>query len=115
MRETVFLRFADAAKALDAFRLITGAEAEGLSDVPSMVEVGGFTIFVDVLFGTGTIMRPTGETVTDAEGIITPVMAARPGFHVNLSLPEGAVLPDALAGYRQTPENPACVFFGDTP
>lgn len=110
MRETVFLRFTDAAEALAAFTLITGTEADGLSDVPPMVEVGGHAIFVDVLFGTGVVMRQTGD---DAEG--DPIMEARPGFHVNLSLPEGAVLPEALAAYRQTPTHPACVFLGDTP
>lgn len=110
MRETVFLRFADATEALSTFRLITGAQADGLSDVPPMVEVGGFPIFVDVLFGTGTITRQIGEA---EDG--TPLAEPLPGFHVNLSLPDGATLPDALVAFAQTPTNPACVFLGDTP
>lgn len=52
----------------------------------------------------GAIYRPTGETtVVDGESV--PVMAAAPGYHVNVrtSSPELAAALDTLRTYPETP------------
>ena len=55
----------------------------------------------------GTIHKPTGVMLTDAEGMQYPEMAALDGYHVNVleATPE-------LAPYVVTPETPARVFAG---
>ena len=52
----------------------------------------------------GTIYQPTGEsTIVDGESV--PVMAAVPGYHVNVrtTSPEVAAALDALRTYPETP------------
>ena len=75
-----------------------------------MVFLAAGPIYIDVVFGTGIVSRPTGETVTDAEGNVVDVTAPIPGFHVNLLLPDGVDLPAALAAVQIHPANPACVW-----
>ncbi|WP_421202708.1 hypothetical protein [Aeromonas sp. 602658] len=52
----------------------------------------------------GTIYQPTGET-TIVDGESVPVMAAVPGYHVNVrtTSPEVAAALDALRTYPETP------------
>ncbi|WP_033136997.1 hypothetical protein [Aeromonas finlandensis] len=52
----------------------------------------------------GTIYQPTGET-TMVDGESVPVMAAVPGYHVNVrtTSPELAAAIDALRTYPETP------------
>jgi len=57
----------------------------------------------------GTIYKPTGETLIDAEGNEYPEMAPIDGFHVNLAV---EVLPAELAAYVVIPETPSRVFAG---
>ena len=52
----------------------------------------------------GLVYAPTGETVTDGDGIAYPKMAAVDGYHVNLRLTDGAVLPAELATFQVAPE-----------
>jgi len=65
---------------------------------------------VDVL---GTIFHETGATTTTNDGLTVPVMAAVPGFHVNVILHDGA-FPAALYPYCVNPVAPKRVFFGVT-
>lgn len=107
----IYLRFDDAAEALATFNAIVGSdEITGLTDVPPVVFVGGAPIYIDVIFGTGVVMRPTGETVTDDQGNAVDVMAPIPGFHTNLLLPDDVALPDALVAHQIRPANPACAW-----
>jgi hypothetical protein len=57
----------------------------------------------------GTIYKPTGETLTDAEGNEYPEMAPMDGFHVNLVTKS---LPNELKDYVVIPETPSRVFAG---
>ncbi|TNB47429.1 hypothetical protein FF124_11235 [Martelella lutilitoris] len=52
----------------------------------------------------GLVYAPTGETVTDGDGVEYPEMAAVAGYHVNLRVAEGATLPAELAAHVVAPE-----------
>lgn len=106
----VYLRFPDQAAAIAAFNTIAGEDAAALSDVPPVVFLAAGPIYIDVVFGTGIVSRPTGETVTNVEGNVVDVAAPIPGFHVNLLLPDGVDLPEALAAVRINPAAPACTW-----
>lgn len=107
----IYLRFADAAEALAIFNAIVGGdEAASLTDVPPVVFISGVPIYIDVIFGTGIVMRATGETTTDDEGNSVEVLALVAGFHVNLLLPDDVTLPDALVAHQIQPANPACAW-----
>lgn len=56
----------------------------------------------------GTIYQPTGETSL-VDGVEVPVMAAAPGYHVNVRTTSQA-LADALADLRTYPVTPARVW-----
>ncbi|MEO1989614.1 MAG: hypothetical protein ABGX47_23645 [Martelella sp.] len=114
----VFLKFADHAEAL------TGLEAVGMVISPDEDDTVRIT-YHDTALPTGMLLvkavgptcdglvyAPTGEMETDGDGVEYPVMAAVPGFHVNLRLEDGAALPDALAAFAVTPEpaTPAEIF-----
>lgn len=113
-----YLKFADHAEAL------TSLEAVGMTIAPDENDAVRIT-YHDTALPTGmliikavgsacdgAVFAPTGETETDGEGVEYPVMAAVPGFHVNLRLEDGAALPDALAAFAVTPEpaTPAEIF-----
>lgn len=106
---TIFLRFADAAEALSLLAAagLTVADDTGRAVAPVTLTAVG-PVYADVLFGTGLVFEPTGET--DGDG--NPVTAAVPGYHVNLLVPEAWELPAALASKAMTPSSPACVFAG---
>lgn len=56
----------------------------------------------------GVIYKPTGET-TEQEGITVPVMAAIPGWHVNVRLVDGEDA-SALQPYQVNPATPMRVW-----
>ncbi|MGV0878080.1 hypothetical protein V6767_13120 [Martelella sp. FLE1502] len=106
-----FLQFADHAAALSAFETI-GVEIDALTYHDSGLPEGLLIVKAVGAACDGVVYAPTGETETDAEGTTIPVMAAVPGFHVNLRLADGAELPEALAAFAVTPEpaTPAEIF-----
>ena len=73
---------------------------------PPVVSNKFINLPVDVI---GTIYKPTGEMQQTEEGEV-PVMAAVPGWHVNVRLM--GILPDVLRSYRVTPANPVRTFAG---
>ena len=107
----VFLKFADHAEALSAFETIS-LDIDALTYHDSGLPEGMLIVKAVGPACDGVVYAPTGETETDAEGVEYPVMAAVPGFHVNLRLDDGAALPDALAAFAVTPEpaTPAEIF-----
>lgn len=111
--ETIFLRFVSREEAIAAFNSVTGADAEALQDVPPVVMLEHGPCFIDVIFGDGVVRRPTGEVVQGELGP-EPVVQPVAGFHVNLLLSPGAVLPEELEAVRIYPEDPACVFATET-
>jgi hypothetical protein len=56
----------------------------------------------------GIIYKPTGET-TEQDGMDVPVMAALPGWHVNVRLNEGEDA-QALEAFAVAPRKPARVW-----
>ncbi len=61
----------------------------------------------------GTIYKPTGNTLTDADGIEYPEMAAESGWHVNLRIVGDARRADAEAldeTYGVSPTTPSRVW-----
>ena len=55
----------------------------------------------------GIMYAPTGETTTDDEGNVTPVMAQVDGYHVNTPEPV-----EAFADKQVTPNSPSRVYAG---
>lgn len=106
----VFLKFADHAEAL------TSLEAVGMAIAPDENDAVRITyhdtglpegMLIVKAVGPacdGVVYASTGETETGDGGLEYPVMAAVPGFHVNLRLADGAALPEALAAFAVTPE-----------
>ena len=67
----------------------------------------------------GTIQKPTGVTLTDAEGFEYPEMVAIDGYHVNVLPPmndttdeEGTVIVNPLKAYVIEVNTPTRVFGG---
>ena len=67
----------------------------------------------------GTIYKPTGVTLTDAEGFEYPEMVAVSGYHVNVLPPmndttdiEGTVIVNPLKAYVVEVNTPTRVFGG---
>lgn len=60
----------------------------------------------------GTIYKPTGNMLTDADGNEYPEMAAQPGWHVNIRLIGDEVRPqvEALSAYEVNPVTPERVW-----
>lgn len=111
MRTDLFLRFPDAATALEVARAISGnpeVESLPLDGWLTDPEKGQSTYYViDVCFGVGQIHEPTGEL--DGEG--NPIMEALSGHHVNgLWMGPEETVPAALGAYRIHPETPAVRF-----
>ena len=106
MTRTIYLRGADEAAVLAA---LAAVGLEGPDDVAAW-GMGHGNDRVD-LIRVGVIMAPTGEVVTDPEtGEDIAVMAAVPGWHVNLyiadSHPYLAEIEAGLAAVTITPEAP---------
>lgn len=93
--QTYFLKFADEAEAIQnlaAFR----------QDDQWLTYKDGANLDV-----VGTIYKPTGVTLTDAEGMQYPEMAPLAGFHVNVI---ADAFDEALQPYVVVPTNPVRVF-----
>ena len=93
--QTTFLKFASEAEAIEhlaAFR----------QDDQWLTYKDGANLDV-----VGTIYKPTGQMLTDAEGFKYPEMAPLDGFHVNI-LSEG--FDEALTPFVVTPAMPSRVF-----
>lgn len=97
---TLYLRFPNMAMALAAFAIVTGQDAETVSDVPSKVVVNGVLCDVDPI---GPITRETGAL--DVDGL--PVAEIVPGWHVNIWLPDTAIVPPELEPFRVYPVTPS--------
>lgn len=93
--------------------VLTGIGAKVENDmIASYASFYGLQTSIDVLFGTGTIYSPTGDT-HEMDGLVVPVMAAVPGYHVNVRM-IGDFIPPELEPFMidPTPNNPKCVFAG---
>ncbi|MGV0877457.1 hypothetical protein V6767_09920 [Martelella sp. FLE1502] len=103
-----FLKFADHAAALSAFETI-GLDIDALTYHDTALPAGMLIVKAVGAACDGVVYAPTGENETDAEGVTVPVMAAVPGFHVNLRLAEGAALLEPLSAFlvAQEPATPA--------
>lgn len=90
-------------------------KAESKEAFDAALEAGGFvTEFGLVLPGRdsldviGTIRQPTGNVLTDEEGIEYPELETIPGYHANY---RGEELPEALAQFEiPAPNNPVRVW-----
>lgn len=100
---TIYLRFSDEAAALAALVSIAGQDVALVDDGPSMVIVNDLRI--DVL-PIGLLTHDTGSVDQDGAPIVEPVV----GWHVNLLVPDEAVLPDPLPAVQVFPATPSFVF-----
>lgn len=101
--KTLYLRFPDEPAALAAFSAVTGKAVASLADVPSKVTVDGMICDVDPI---GVLIRATGAVDAAGEPVFEPVE----GWHVNVWMPDEAVMPEALAGVEIFPVTPDRVF-----
>lgn len=100
---TLYLRFPILQAALAAFSAVTGQEVEALHDVPSKVAVNGLLCDVDVI---GSLTHATGEK--DVDGY--PISEQVAGSHVNIWVPDDAVVPSELEPFRVFPVTPSRSF-----
>ncbi len=100
---TLYLRFPNLQAALAAFSMVTGQPVEELSEVPSKTSVNSLLCDVDVI---GPLTHETGEM--DAEGY--PISEPVAGFHVNIWVPNDAVVPSELEPFRVYPVTPSRSF-----
>lgn len=100
---TLYLRFPSLQAALAAFSAVTGQPVEDLAEVPSKVVVNGLLCDVDVI---GPLTHETGER--DADG--APLFELVAGFHVNIWVPDDAVVPAELEPFRVFPITPSRSF-----
>ena len=106
-----FLKFDNKAAAEAAF-LTAGVGVDADGKLPSHTMVGHDAMAIDVLFGTGVVMAPTGNSVI-VDGVSVPEMSPSDGYHVNIRF-FGSALPASLqsATITPTPTYPKCVFAG---
>ncbi len=98
----VFLKFEDHAEALAVLHAVGVTEPLAYCDTglpDGMLALKPVGADCD-----GLVYAPTGETVTDGEGVAYPEMVAVAGYHVNLRLADGAALPVELATHVVAPE-----------
>lgn len=100
---TVYLRFPNLPTALGAFGIVTGQAVDALSEVPSKVAVNGLLCDVDVI---GPLTHETGDIYADGAPVFEPVS----GFHVNIWVPDDAVVPPELEPFRVFPVTPSRSF-----
>lgn len=100
---TLYLRFPSPQAALVAFGMVTGQPVEELSEVPSKASVNGLLCDVDVI---GPLTHETGEKDADGAPLFEPVS----GFHVNIWVPNDAVVPPELEPFRVYPVTPSRSF-----
>jgi hypothetical protein len=93
----VYLKFPDQAAWTAAYREHFAEEVDGEWRPRALVQVDEI----------GTIYHETGTTVVD--GVETPVMTARPGWHINLIAGE---MPEAMDAFMVNPVQPKRVFYG---
>ncbi|TNB46794.1 hypothetical protein FF124_14640 [Martelella lutilitoris] len=98
----VFLKFEDHAEALAALNAAGVMEPLGYRDTG--LPTGMLALKPVGAACDGLVYAPTGETVTDGDGIAYPEMAAVAGYHVNLRLADGVALPAELAAFQVAPE-----------
>ncbi|AMM84804.1 hypothetical protein [Martelella sp. AD-3] len=105
-----YLRFADHADALAVLE-VAGVTVPAEEDEPAHLgyQDAGLPEGMLVLKSVGAacdglVYAPTGETRTAGDGIAYPVMETVDGYHVNLRLTDGAVLPAELATFQVAPE-----------
>lgn len=110
IKTDLFLKFASKAEAEGVFTG-WGIPLEN-GRLAQFASVNGYQMVIDVLFGNGTVYSPTGENQT-IDGMTVPVMAAVPGYHVNVRI-LGDYIPPELEPFMLDPEptNPKCVFAG---
>ena len=104
-----FLKFDNKAAAEAAF-LAADIGTDSNGKLPSYTMVGHDAMAIDVLFGTGVVMSPTG-TSTIVDGVSVPDMSPSDGYHVNIRF-FGSSLPASLSSAAITPTYPKCVFAG---
>lgn len=106
-----FLKFADHAEALAAFEVV-GLALDQITYHDTGLPTGMLIVKAVGAACDGMVYAATGETETDAEGFEYPLMAAVPGFHVNIRLADGAELPEALSVFvvAPQPDTPAEIF-----
>ena len=100
---TLYLRFPNLQAALAAFSMVTGQPVEALPEVPPKVVVNGLLCDVDAI---GQLTHETGNL--DAEG--APVFEPVVGWHVNIWVPDDAVVPPELEPFRVYPLTPSRSF-----
>lgn len=100
---TLYLRFPNLQAALAAFSMVTGQPVDELAEVPSKVVVNGLLCDVDVI---GPLTHETGEKDADGALVFEPVA----GFHVNIWVPDDAVVPAELEPFRVFPVTPSRSF-----
>lgn len=106
-----FLKFENKAQAESVF-LSADVGVNGEGKLPSYTMVGHDAMAIDVLFGTGIVMRKTGnKIIVDGEEI--DEMVPSDGYHVNVRY-FGEMFPSALVPYaiEPAPANPKCMFAG---
>lgn len=94
---TTFLKFPDEATAKTVMAEYVSAEGDWITD--------SHTHSLDPV---GVIYRPTGNTLTDENGVEYPEMSAIAGYHINFL----GDLPAIPSAYIVTPLNPVHVFAG---
>jgi hypothetical protein len=101
----LYLSFPDEAAAKAVLYRIEGAvEATEDTEAVEGYEVANYAN-IDTI---GIIYKPTGET-TEQDGMAVPVMAALPGWHVNVRLAEGEDA-EALEAFAVAPRKPMRVW-----
>jgi len=101
----LYLSFPDEAAAKAVLYRIEGAvEATEDTEAVEGYEVPNYAN-IDTI---GIIYKPTGET-TEQDGMAVPVMAALPGWHVNVRLAEGEDA-EALEAFAVAPRKPMRVW-----
>lgn len=93
--KTFFLKFESEAQAIEA---LAAYHSDGQWQTASVDHA------LDVV---GVIYKPTGEMLTDDDGMPYPAMAPIDGFHVNLAIGR---LPENLEPFVMVPKTPARVF-----
>lgn len=100
---TLYLSFPDVNSALAMFSAITGEDVSAIASVPSKVSVNGVLCDVDIV---GNIVRDTTEIDENGLSISEPVA----GWHVNVWVPDDAIIPSELDAFRVYPSTPSRSF-----
>lgn len=115
MTQTVFLHFVDQPTALAAFQSagMTYTDLSGNQQIQSTGWLNGTRFDLDILVGTGQCWKPVvpAQFTTDSNGVQIPVMAQRPGYHVNMLWWSDTVAPPTILNSDIiAPGYPVCMF-----